>query len=318
MDGRPERQPASAGSPTAPLRLLERACPICATAAFSRLYAPANVEPEALDRFAFASRKPPELMHHQLRHCDRCDLLYADPAPGPEDLRRAYADAAYDSGEAAGYAARTYRRLLDRLLEGAADRGSGAAVDVGAGDGAFLAELIDAGFGDAFGIEPSRAPRSAAVPELRPRLRSEPFESIEIEPASLDLITCMATIEHLDDPLAFCERSRELLREDGLLLLTCHDRRSKLNRALARRSPIFDIEHLQLFAFSSARALLERAGFRAIHVRPFINRYPLRYCLRLLGVPGMSQSGSLGRLGGLPLPVPAGNLAVVGRAPPLP
>ena len=44
-------------------------------------------------------------------------------------------------------------------------------------------------------------------------------------------------------------------------MIVCHDRRAPLNRALGARSPIMDIEHLQLFSQASARALLERTGF---------------------------------------------------------
>ena len=76
-----------------------------------------------------------------------------------------------------------------------------------------------------------------------------------------DLITCCMTIEHVPDPAQLCRDAHELLAPGGALMLVCHDRRAPLNRALGMRSPIIDIEHLQLFSRASARALLERTGY---------------------------------------------------------
>ena len=75
-----------------------------------------NVDPARLDQFAFASRKLPEYMHHRLMICKTCDLVYASPVPAPDELHEAYAEAAFDSGTEAAYAARTYGRIVDRLI----------------------------------------------------------------------------------------------------------------------------------------------------------------------------------------------------------
>ncbi len=40
------------------------------------------------------------------------------------------------------------------------------ALDIGTGDGAFLAELLRAGYTDVIGIEPSSAPIEAAAPKF--------------------------------------------------------------------------------------------------------------------------------------------------------
>ena len=67
---------------------------------------------------AFASRKPPELMHWRLLECAVCDTVYASPAPAPDAVAAAYATAEFDTPVEAGYAAATYARELDRLLDG--------------------------------------------------------------------------------------------------------------------------------------------------------------------------------------------------------
>ena len=64
-----------------------------------------------------------------------------------------------------------------------------------------------------------------------------------------------------------------------------HNYRHWLMRLLGARSPIIDIEHLQVFSPASLRTALERAGFKDAQIRPFANRYPLHYWVRLAPIP---------------------------------
>src|SRR3989442_15887244 len=126
------------------LTLTSRACPICESREKSRVFAETNVAVQTLDRFAFASRKIPEYMHWRLVECRRCDLLYADPAPPAEELATLYRNADFDSAAEARQASRTYAGFLPRIAKELPDLVG--AVDVGTGDGAFLHELLAAGF----------------------------------------------------------------------------------------------------------------------------------------------------------------------------
>jgi hypothetical protein len=86
---------------------------------------------------------------------------------------------------------------------------------------------------------------------------------------------------------------------------------------LGRKSPIFDIEHVQLFSPQSATYLLNRCGFSDIFVRPIVNSYPLYYWLKLLPFPGKVKVYILDKLstkpiGSVNVPIPVGNIAIVG------
>jgi SAM-dependent methyltransferase len=294
-------------------RLVARACPGCG-ANDSQTFADANIDPEALGAFAFASRKLPEYMHHALVVCRRCDLLYANPAPDRTSLDAAYRDAAFDASNESRYAALTYASYLPRILAKLPDRDG--ALDIGTGDGAFLEQLQQYGFTNVVGIEPSAAPICAAKPNVRSLIRNTPFRSADFSPESLRLITCFQTIEHVYDPLALCEDAVRLLRPGGALFIVCHDRRALLARAMGMKSPIFDVEHLQLFSVKSVRALLIRAGFSQVAVEPVVNRYPLDYWARLSPIPGALKPRALAflrvsGLGRVTLAAPVGNLAAV-------
>jgi 2-polyprenyl-3-methyl-5-hydroxy-6-metoxy-1,4-benzoquinol methylase len=297
------------------MEMRSRACPVCGTTDASRLFAESNVDPSKLDAFAFASRKLPEYMHHRLLECSRCDTLYASPVPAREELATAYEAAAFDSGVEARYASQTYGRLLADIQGSLPD--THGALDIGTGDGAFLQELLAAGFSRVAGVEPSSAPIAAADPSVRPLITQGMFQSAAYEPRSFSLITCFQTMEHLDDPVQMCRSAFELLKPGGALFLIGHDRRALSAKLMGRKSPIFDIEHLQLFSHQSARYMMERAGYSAVRVDTFVNRYPLRYWFKLAPLPSAAKGVGLrllraSGLGELPIPLPVGNMSIVG------
>jgi hypothetical protein len=103
-------------------------------------------------------------------------------------------------------------------------------------------------------------------------------------------------------------------------MIVCHDRRAPLNRLLGMRSPIIDVEHLQLFSQASARSLLERAGFAGVEMRRITNRYPLHYWLKLAPVPQrlkrvLVRGARRDSIRPMSLSLRAGNLTVTGLRP---
>jgi hypothetical protein len=80
---------------------------------------------------------------------------------------------------------------------------------------------------------------------------------------------------------------------------------------LGRRSPIIDIEHLQLFSPNNLTFLLEKANFKQIAVESFRNSYPLRYWLRLAPLPMKQKVLALADaagIGGLSVSANVGNI----------
>jgi SAM-dependent methyltransferase len=292
-----------------------RTCPVCGSSDDSHVFAEEKLDLDRLDENAFASRKSPEHMRLRLVSCPVCDVVYASPLPSEEALAAAYDSAAFDSSEEARYAARSYGAQIADLLPRLPDRA--AALDIGTGEGAFLGELLRLGFDRVTGVEPSSAPIEAADPGLRDLIEHGIFEPGLRPPGSQTLITCFQTIEHVRDPAPMVAAAAEMLKPGGMLLLICHDRRAPVNRALGLRSPIVDIEHMQLFSPRSAGGLLLRAGLTGIGHRPIRNRYPIRYWARLAPLPAamrrpfdalLERSGLASRA----LTVGVGNLLVWG------
>ncbi len=297
-------------------KMIDRSgCPICKSSAFSKKFADENVHLDQLDRFAFASRKIPEYMHWQLWECQQCDLIYADPIPDRTTLVHEYEQADFSSSVQAKLASDTYASFLPSIQSLLPDLHG--VLDIGTGDGIFLEHLIRLGFDQIEGIEPSLAPIQAAKPEIQPLIRHGIFEKGAFSENQFSLVTCFQTIEHVDDPLGMCQEAYRILKPGGAIFLIGHNRRSLSARVLGKRSPIFDLEHLQLFSKQSISQLLNKSGFQVGWVKPIWNRYPVTYWIQLFPLPRWIKSKLMriiGFFGGnrLILPLPAGNIAVVG------
>ena len=296
------------------MELETRPCPLCGAVDRSVLYRKEKYDLDRLTRSAFSSRKLPEYMHFRLMRCQRDDLVYASPIPTLATLAEAYREASFDAGRESQYAAKTYVAYL-RSKRGLSPVRT---LDIGAGDGAFLHELQRAGYDDLIGFEPSAAPVKAANDEIRPMLRQELFTGASFEADTFGLVTCFQTIEHVYEPLQLLRDMYRILEPGGTAFLIGHNVDALSAKLMGEKSPIFDVEHLQLFGIRSARTLMQEAGFRDVLVFPILNSYPLAYWAKLFPIPAKAKTrllseltGRFAWLGDAMLPIPAGNLAII-------
>lgn len=295
----------------------ERACPVCGSRSYVH-FADERIDPCKVNGFTYSSRKQPEFMCLRLVRCSDCDLVYAPVPPDSDFLSAAYSDAAYDSGPEAAAAARSYAMALTPYMSRLGNRH--AAVDIGAGSGPLLPWLVESGFDPVIGIEPSRAAIEAASPVVQPMLREGMFTPAALADISPTLICSFMTLEHVADPESFVAAAYESLEPGGMLAVVVHNWRAPLNRLLGLRSPIIDVEHLQLYSPQSVRTLLARAGFGSIDSKSIKNAYPARYWLRLTPLPSGFKAricAVLDRVGlaDRQVPLRVGNMLAVGFKP---
>lgn len=296
-----------------------RPCPVCNSSGIgATVFMEENVREDQLSSFSFSSRKLPEYMCHHLIRCPHCDVVYADRPPSQGDLARAYHSADYDSSEEANDAAAAYATAIRPVLAKLPRRES--ALEIGTGTGIFLEHLGSQGFRRLAGVEPSAAAIAAAPEHRRGWIREAMFDEGDYEARSFDLICCFMTMEHVRDPLEIARAAARLLRPGGAFVTVTHDYHALVNVALGKRSPIIDIEHLQLFSRRSLEHLFTRAGFSDFDARPFVNRYSLRYWARLAPLPAGTKATVTRLLNGtglskVRLGVNVGNTIAHGFAP---
>ncbi|MFZ2308000.1 MAG: class I SAM-dependent methyltransferase [Rhodoferax sp.] len=267
----------------------QRACPVCQTDHhLARLYLEDNIDPEKLSSYSFASRKTPEFMTHRLVQCPECDLVYVSQPPAEDELLNAYHVAAYDSADEANDAASAYMQAMYAFLQNIGNKQR--ALEIGAGTGIFLELLQNAGFHEVIGVEPSKAAIAAAAPYRRAWILEGKFDERDFESQSFDLICCFMTLEHVRDPKLLADAAFRLLRPGGAFITVTHNYRSIVNRLLGRRSPIIDIEHMQLFSDKSMYYLFGVAGFESVVTKTFVNTYTVSYWLRLTPLPLRAKS----------------------------
>jgi SAM-dependent methyltransferase len=279
----------------------QRNCPICRSSSIpTQPHFADSFREEEVTAASFASRKLPEYMSHAMVQCTGCDLVFVDQPPSQETLAENYHDADYDSSEEADHAADSYASAIRPVLKQLSGRMDDA-LEIGTGTAVFLARLQDAGFKNLVGVEPSVAAIEAALPERKAWIREGIFVEEDFAPESFDLITCFMTLEHVREPGDLVASALRLLRPGGAFVGVTHDYRSLVNRTLGVRSPIVDIEHMQLFSAASSRALLETQGYVGVEAHAFSNAYRPSYWMRLFPLPAGIKQGLINGVKGSPL-----------------
>ena len=298
--------------------LHNRSCPVCHSSKEGPVFVDQNIKAEELTKFAFASRKIPEFFSHRLIRCPDCTVIYAPAVPSNQFLKEAYLEADFDSGDEAQCAAASYGKALERHIAKLRHRGS--ALEIGTGTGAFLPYLQKWGFSSVIGIEPSIAAIENAHPKIKPLIQMGIFEPKKFKPNSFSFICCFQTLEHVLEPKELVQSCLFLLEPGGMLALVTHDHSAWLNKLLGRRSPIVDIEHLQIFSPQNMELLLKTSGFEEIAIHSIQNSYRLQYWLRLTPIPRTLKNfcfrlAKWSHLGRIKLGVNVGNMLAVGRKP---
>jgi len=222
-------------------------------------------------------------MCYKMVRCTTCDLLFVDEPPNVQELSDNYQDAFYDSSDEAFDAAMVYAGAIRPLLTKLTNRNS--ALEIGAGTGVFLDHLNTIGFSQLVGVEPSTAAISAAPVHRKPWILQGMFKETDFQANSFDLVCCFMTLEHVREPGELIKSVSRLLKPGGAFVAVTHDYRSFTNRLLGKKSPIVDIEHMQLFSMKSLVELFSRANFNDIYISTFLNKYSLSYWIRISPVP---------------------------------
>ncbi len=201
--------------------------------------------------------------------CASCDLYFRNPRPTQAEIARSYDTGgtfeAWQDEEAAR--ATMWERRLD-LIRGYV--GDGRLLDVGTGDGRFLATVQQAGF-EVVGTEVSEAGASYA--------RQRGFDvhlgqitDLTLPEESFDVATIWHVLEHVPDPGAVLRKVHTLLRPGGVLAVAVPNEENYFIRqrfGKAKSSPFEPLKfggeiHLTYFRPSTLRATLRAAAFEVL------------------------------------------------------
>jgi 2-polyprenyl-3-methyl-5-hydroxy-6-metoxy-1,4-benzoquinol methylase len=227
-------------------------CPVC------------GVEPKlfAIDHQGF-----------HLCRCPVCKLEFANPRPTLEELRtRLYQQEYFYLSGGEEQIAYTRQYQFDRQLRtiGKLLRRKGRLLDVGCGDGAFLAFAQREGWE----VTGTDIRLSAQAQKLSCRLIEGGISQTDLEPGSVDAIRINHVLEHTQNPLMELRRSRELAAPGGIIYISVPNLagislvlksfQSRFHLKGHRWRHYAAIHHLWYFTPASLRTLVEKAGLRIL------------------------------------------------------
>ena len=202
------------------------------------------------------------------------------PSPGRPPLRRAirngYLNARFGYGVSPAWRlGRLLVPLVPRWRERADEHvrhlpllpGRPRVLDVGCGEGEFLAEMAKLGW-DAEGLDPT-AEAVEAARRRGVRVSQGDLTDVGLDEEGFDAITFRLAFEHVPDPVAALHACHRALKPGGVVWIAAPNLDSDASRAFADAWIFLEPpRHAVLYTPASLHRLLRRCGFEPVLLRP--------------------------------------------------
>lgn len=200
----------------------------------------------------------------------RCGMAFVNPMPQEDSIPLLYPTSYLEGKEARED---KYHKMLGLLPE----KPTGKLLDIGCGKGDFIYSAARIGW-DVEGVDVIDWGSPYPVP-----VRIGNFLAMDFVPASYDVVTAWAVLEHVRHPSLFLEKIAGLLKPDGRFIFVVPNVAAPgMKHSCAEDVP----RHLWLFSPEAVTQFLERSGMEAraiLHDGKIYQAYPfglLRYAMR--------------------------------------
>ena len=193
--------------------------------------------------------------------CNICELKYVTPQLEAKDIVEAYSEGSDEKFVSQNkWRMVTFKRCL-REVEKATCSKKGRILDIGTAGGAFLKVAKDAGWNVA-GIEPNKWLCNWCEKNYGIKIQQGILEKTKYKRKSFEVITWWDVLEHVPDPSATLKKCRELLTDEGILVVNYPDIGSMPSK-LMRSKWIFLLSvHLWYFTPKTLKKILSKTGFQ--------------------------------------------------------
>lgn len=216
-------------------------------------------------RWTLVSRSGRDFTGQAIHACLGCGVFFQSPRPDTEELARYY-QAEYSrrfrgaeepDAEAMAWRDHLARDRFERLCRAQVLTPGHSLLEIGCGAGNFLRLAHDHGM-ECRGVEPSRG-FAAKAQQGGLAVESGMFPEVHGDLDRYDVIALFHVLEHLPDPLATLTVCREMLENEGRLVVEVPDLSRALGPTWTER--YFHLPHLFDFTEASLDGLLRRGGF---------------------------------------------------------
>jgi 2-polyprenyl-3-methyl-5-hydroxy-6-metoxy-1,4-benzoquinol methylase len=215
----------------------------------------------------------------QLLRCDQCDLIFTAPAsaqPAPELLYEDYYknEMANRFNPVVEFVVRLFRFFRAFKVFTLSPRAK-TVLDVGSGRGWMLYYLKKYyGYARTAGTQISKNALDFSRDKLGLEIYDKELPELSLGREVFDIITIWHVLEHLKEPEKYIEKIRDLLKNDGKLIIEVPNFDSWTRRLAGKYWLSLDLDyHTHFFTSKSLAGLLEKYGFRSVSMHTFSLEY---------------------------------------------
>lgn len=293
------------------INYLTKHCLFCSDDSCLRDLYPQTFSEADINADLFSARRVTEHFHYKMVRCVTTGLVFSREVLPDEILKKLYADSKVTFNTYAEIIKNDYWLPLENFLN---ILHKGIALDVGCSNGFFMEKLLEKGFKEVYGCEPSTEARDMAVGPVKNNIQLGFFTNESYQDSTFDLICCFQTIDHLSNPVEFLKICFNKLKPGGLLYVICHNVDALQAKLFKDKSPIIDIEHIYLFNPKTIALAAKKAGFEDTKTFAVKNSYPMEYWLDHAALPFKKQLKFIFktlRISNLRLSLSLGNMGMV-------
>lgn len=167
-----------------------------------------------------------EERHYPIRsgylvRCSKCDLYYANPRRSDiiQDIQDSNTPETLYEAYRLNYRGRilAFNKYLEKIQR--FKQPPGRILDVGCYEGFFLNEARKQGW-EARGVEPNVGGAKFAAEELKLDVKQSTLEKASLPDNFFDVVTLLATLEHMPNPFEVLQEAKRIIKDDGLLVVS--------------------------------------------------------------------------------------------------
>lgn len=206
--------------------------------------------------------------------CNQCSLVYVNPRPDKEEIRRYYPPETWPRARgnidlaSATISGRPWQEIMkQRSAQLLKYVKKGRILDIGCGDGLFLKYFKNCGL-EVHGIDFGKTASNYARDILGLDVFTGSLEEAKYQSGSFDAVSLYAVLEHLPDPLQILREINRILKPGGILFISVPNFNSLESRIFRERwVAIKAPAHLYHFTPATLRAFLLKAGFAIVEIK---------------------------------------------------